>query len=240
MNLRPILLAAVASFAAAAPALARPAAFTENFDDVASLPSAGWNFINRSQPLGTTNWYQGTAASFSAHSGAADSYMAANYNNVMQFGTISNWAILPEMTLNNGDTLTFFTRKAPSVQLFPDRLEVRLSENGSSADVGLTAESVGDFSTLLLSINPDLGGDYPYTWTQFSVTLSGLAGPISGRLAFRYFVTEAGVSGTNADYIGIDTLEITKGAQVIPLPAAGLLAAAGFTCVADRRRRAMA
>jgi len=58
---------------------------------------------------------------------------------------------------------------------------------------------------LLLEINPNLQlSVYPMVWTQYSITISGLAAPTSGRIAFRYFVTNAGLNGTNSDYIGID------------------------------------
>ena len=81
-----------------------------------------------------------------------------------------------------------------------------MSTNGASTNVGSTATSVGDFTTLLLNINPNYTTNgYPNVWTQFTVTLSGLppAGA-TGRLAFRYFVENAGFSGANSDYIGID------------------------------------
>src|SRR5690606_32589248 len=48
---------------------------------------------------------------------------------------------------------------------------------------------------------------YPDVWTRFEVTVEGLAAPITGRMAFRYFVTDSGFFGFNGDYIGIDTVE---------------------------------
>jgi hypothetical protein len=48
---------------------------------------------------------------------------------------------------------------------------------------------------------------YPNVWTQFTLTLSGLGSPTTGRLAFRYFVENGGPSGANSDYIGIDTAQ---------------------------------
>jgi hypothetical protein len=88
-------------------------------------------------------------------------------------------------------------------------LEVRLSTNGASTNVG-TGAAVGDFTTLLLSINPTLTTTgYPTSWTQFTVTISGLPAPTSGRIAFRYYVTSGGPTGTNSDYIGIDNVVYT-------------------------------
>ena len=83
-----------------------------------------------------------------------------------------------------------------------------MSTNGASSNVGTTATDVGDFTALLLDINPTytLTG-YPNVWTQFTVTVSGVASPTTGRLALRYFVENGGPSGANSDYIGIDTLQ---------------------------------
>lgn len=221
----------------ASAASARPAPFVENFDSVAALPGQGWNFQNNSAPLGLTNWYQGNPGVFNSHSGASNSYLAANFNNTGDTGTISNWAMLPTMSLNNGDTLKFYTRTIAQ-SAFPDRLEVRLSQNGSSSDVGMSSGMVGDFSTLLLSINPSLSvGGFPSDWTEYSVTLAGLGAPISGRFAFRYFVTDAGAFGNNSNYIGIDDVCVTFRGEAIPLPTAGLMASAGMGILLTRRRR---
>ena len=240
MNLPRTAMALCVLGVVASAATARPAPFVENFDSLAALPGQGWNFQNNSVPLGATNWFQGNPQVFDAHSGAPSSYMAANFNNTGATGTISNWAMLPTMSLNNGDTLKFYSRTTVGGGAFPDRLEVRLSDNGSSSDVGLTSGSVGDFDTLLLSINPNLTNvGYPEDWTEFSVTLSGLGGPISGRLAFRYFVTDAGGLGTNSNYIGIDDVCVTFAGQVIPLPTAGLMASVGMGVLCTRRRRAI-
>jgi hypothetical protein len=103
--------------------------------------------------------------------------------------------------------MTFYTRTV-DVPQFPDRLQVRLSTNGTSTNVGTTAYEVGDFSVLMLDINPNLTtAGYPSVWTQFTVTVSGVASPTTGRLALRYFVPEGGTSFLNGDYIGIDQVQ---------------------------------
>ena len=187
-------------------------AFTENFDDITSLAGNGWVMQNDSAPVGSTNWFQGNPVSaagpFDSYNGAANAYIGANYNNTGNTGTISNWLMQPNRTLRNGDVLTFYTRKV-APDNYADRLEVRLSTNGASTNAG-SGTSVGDFTTLLLSINPNLTlGVYPTTWTQYNITMSGLPAPTSGRMAFRYFVTGAGLSGSNSDYIGIDNAVYT-------------------------------
>jgi hypothetical protein len=183
-------------------------AIEEGFDNVANLPASGWVSTNRSQPLGASVWSQcGGTAIPPAHSGPTNSCILVNFNSATGAGTISNWLIAPNRTFNNGDTISFYTR-TPNNN-FPDRLQVRLSTNGASTNVGTTATDVGDFTTLLLDINPNYGQDYPTTWTQFTITLSGLAGPTSGRIAFRYFVEDGGPNGNNSNIIGLDTFVYT-------------------------------
>lgn len=189
-------------------------AFTEGFNDITTLASSGWAMQNNSTPVGLIpNWFQGTnvAASgpFDAQSGPTNSYAAANYNFVSGNNTISGWLMTPNRTFKNGDVFTFYTRK-PSPDTYPDRMEVRLSTNGASTNVGTGSAAVGDFTTVLLTINPTLvTGVYPTAWTQYSITISGLSAPTSGRIAFRYFVTSGGPSGLNSDYIGLDNVVYT-------------------------------
>lgn len=183
--------------------------FTENFDNITTLAASGWVQQNNSVAVGSTSWFQATGIAgggpFDAYNGAATSYIGANYNNTGSTGTISNWLMTPNRTFKNGDVLTFYTRK-PSPDSYADRLEVRMSTNGTSTSAG-SGSTVGDFSTLLLSINPNLVlGVYPTAWTLYTITISGLPAPTSGRIAFRYFVTGAGISGSNSDFIGIDAV----------------------------------
>ncbi|MBC8135338.1 MAG: choice-of-anchor J domain-containing protein, partial [Fibrella sp.] len=191
---------------------------TEGFENIVSLAPQGWVLQNNSIPAGPTGWFQGNPAVFPAQAGPTNSYIGANFNNTTGVNTISNWAITPTFSYDNGDTFQFFTRTASPV-LFPDRLEVRLSTNGSSANVGSTATSVGDFSTLLLSVNPGLTlAGYPTGWTSFTATISGLAAATNGRIAFRYFV-ENGGDGANSSFIGIDSLVIDAApATILPPP----------------------
>jgi len=196
-------------------------AFTENFDNVSLLGASGWFIQNNSSPLGANSWYQGVPTTatpdpgpFDAYNGAANAYIAANFAATTgSTGTISDWLVAPNRTFRNGDVFQFFTRKPttpPGGTEYPDRLEVRLSTNGASTNVGSSAAAWGDFSTLMLSINPTLTTNvYPQVWTQYTITISGLPAPTSGRMAFRYFVTGAGPQGSNSDYIGIDNVVYT-------------------------------
>jgi subtilisin-like proprotein convertase family protein len=172
----------------------------EQFDG--TIPPAGWPVQNLSNPIGLTGWSQTNSLVFPPQSGVG--FASANFNNTAGTGTISNWMFTPNVTLKNGDKFSFWTRTTTGT--FPDRLQLRQSTNGTSVNVGTTDASVGDFSTLLLDINPNLTATgYPTAWTQFTVTIAGVpAAGISGRLAFRYFVTGGGPTGANSDFIGID------------------------------------
>jgi hypothetical protein len=197
-------------------------AINEGFSNVAGLTAAGWNQQNLSTPIGSNpNWVQGDPVNmpFSANSLPANSFISANYNSVAGAATISNWLITPMLNLNNGDVITFYTRGTGSV--YADNLQVRLSTNGSSTNVGASNISVGDFSNLLLEINPTLNAAlYPAIWTQYTITISGLASPTTGRIAFRYYVPNGGPTGTNSDLIGMDDFVYT------PVPPCNLTATA--------------
>lgn len=182
--------------------------YSEDFATVVPLP-AGWASQNLSSPVGSTGWFQGNAAVFPAQSGATTSYIGANFNNTTGDNTISNWLFMPNVTLKNGDIFTFWTRVPTGGAAFPDRLQVRMSTNGASVNAGATSTSVGDFTTLLLDINPTYTAAYPEVWTQYTITISGLGAPTSGRLAFRYFVESGGPAGLNSNYIGIDNVVYT-------------------------------
>ncbi len=187
--------------------------FTQGFEDITTLPGQGWFFQNNSAPLGVTDWFQGNDTVFPAHAGAPTAYIGANFNNTAGTGTISNWMLTPELNLSNGDTISFWTRTSAG-SIWPDRVELRLSTNGASTNVGTLATDVGDFTTLLLSVNPTLvSGGYPEAWTQYSATLAGIPSGATGRIAWRYYVTGGGPSGSNSNYIGIDTVEYVSAAE---------------------------
>jgi hypothetical protein len=185
-------------------------AINEGFDVITTLPGAGWVQTNNSVPIGSTNWFQGNATVFPAFNGATDSYIGANFNNTTGANTISNWLLTPNRTIKNGDVISFYTRTTLD-NMYADNLQLRMSLNGASTNVGTGSAAVGDFTVLLLEVNPSLAlSVYPFTaWTQYTVTVSGLSAPTSGRFALRYYVPNGGPAGANSDYIGIDNFIYT-------------------------------
>lgn len=219
-------LCAIGLLATASMSQAGPLLLSENFDSVSGLAASGWVAANNSTPGGESSWFQGNPdAAFDAYSGAADSYVAANYLNAGFGGSISNWLITPTFELSNNSTVTFYTR---SNGFAADALEVRISE-GTGTDVGTTSTSVGTFTNLVGSINAILDpSGYPTEWTAYTFTILDVKDGAMGRLAFRYAVPD---TFTNGDYIGIDSLTVN-----VPLPGTLLLFAAGLLGVGLRRQ----
>jgi hypothetical protein len=148
--------------------------------------------------------------------GAPNSFALVNYastsSTLTTGATISNWLISPMITVQNGDVVTFYTRKGTSgTSDFPDRLELRMSSSPAT-NPSSGATDTGSFSTLCTSVNPDLlnGFVYSKTWTQYSYTVTGLTVATDVKFAFRYFVTDAGTNGANSDIIGIDTFSVDR------------------------------
>jgi hypothetical protein len=190
----------------------------QGFDNIYTLVQDYWVFRNNSEPLGDTIWFQGESTVFPPQSGGTDSYISANFLNGAGTSTISNWLLTPPLELHEGAQLSFYTRTV-AVRTQPDRLQVRMSTNGSSFDVGTTATSVGDFGTLLLDINPNYTmTGYPNIWTQYTVVISGLGSRTIGRLAFRYFVENGGPGGDNSNLIGLDSLRYSSCGEAAPTP----------------------
>lgn len=209
----------------------------EGFADVPALfASGGWAQSNLSNPVGPVAdaWGQGDPSQFAAQAGLANTYIAANFNATGDNGTISAWLLAPTQTFNNGDHLRFFTRTAPGSTI-ADRLQVRFSTAGSSANVGADENSVGDFTTLLADINPNLDASgYPDDWSFYDLAIGGLSGATSGRLGFRYFVTDAGSLGANSNIVALDGYNV----QAVPEPATMAALGLGLAAFARRRRTA--
>lgn len=215
---------------------------SEGFENVSSLSASGWAFINNSNPapLSPATWTQGVTATsnFPAQSGPTNSFaqVGSTSTNAITGGQVSNWLITPELDFSGGGVVSFFALTFGGNSR-PEFIEVRQSGAGASTNVGTTATDVGDFTTLTGSaggltqdfVAPAPGAIPGYapltagtTWRQYSFNVAPTGG--SGRLAFRYFATDSGVDGTQAQYVAIDTVNFA-----VPEPATSSLA--GFAAL---------
>lgn len=186
---------------------------SENFD---VFPTT-WTITNQSVPTGAGAWSQGGGTAFDpgGQAGGATSFTLVNYTSATGNGTISNWLITPEVSLQNGDVISFYSRTGGTgtTSQYPDRLELRLNSTDMTA-TGIPSggsAGLGAFTTLALTINPDLTSTgYPLTWTQYTYTISGLTGVVPCKIGFRYFVTDGGTLGDNSNIIGVDSFLVDR------------------------------
>ena len=191
--------------------------FSETFDSLDDVNAHGWLVANVSEPAGAYGWFYGDDSVFPAQAGASTSLVEVNYQATADSGTISAWLLTPLLDFRPGSSVSFWTRTVTGAP-FADRLQVRVCLGPSCNMVGPGALGVDNFESLLLDINPNLqaGADasgangYPDHWTRFTLgTGDGVPSSGRGRIAFRYFVTNGGVNGTNSNLIGLDTVHIT-------------------------------
>jgi hypothetical protein len=201
--------------------------YHEEFDSMQRVIEMGWKGVNLSNPLGGDSWQQGSYIVNNQKGGpfvsriAAHSYKAsANelafvpYTAGAGLSFINCWLITPELSMKNGDIISFWTTTGNPVN-FPDRMQVWLNPTNNSANVGRTANETGDFTNKLLDLNPNLSPSpypdgYPTAWTKFEIVISGLPnGTIAQkhRIGFRYYVKNGGPSGSVSDEIGIDDFD---------------------------------
>jgi hypothetical protein len=210
--------------------------FVEEFDTAQNAYNRGWRFINRSELIGRTNWQNPTILTgipFISYSGTGNGYLWADYQSTSGAAvTISNWAVSPELIMQNGDKIVFYTRTEllffnNDSTDFVNRMQVRLNKT-TSLNCGDGTDH-GDFTVPLLDINPfyyeflksaynnpanplyqQARQAYPHVWTRFEATVVGLNGPTKGRFAFRYFTEGAGNNGRGSS-IGVDAVSyVTK------------------------------
>ena len=215
--------------------------FVEEFDTAQSEYNRGWRFINRSDLIGRMNWQNPSVLAgipFSSYSGTGTGYLWADYQSTSSdAGTISNWAVSPEIIMQNGDKIVFYTRgevdpfpAPPAVPTmhtdFVNRMQVRINKT-TSLNCG-DGTDPGDFTIPLLDVNPfynefilesfnnpadprhnEALQAYPHVWTRFEATVLGLNAPTKGRFAFRYFIEEAGGNGRGSS-IGIDAVSYSS------------------------------
>ena len=222
-----ILSIVAALFLSEKQALAQ-ATFIEGFDSVGptnpgqagpeNLIKSGWIFRNQSSPIGQLSWHDGYLPEVNPiwpppQAGAG--YLAVESNSTDFFGgRVSNWAILPSLSGQRaGDVLRFYAVNLASSNT--PTLQVRYSPSGGN-NTGSGPDAVGDFTTLLLDINPlPVGG-----WNLYTMTLPG-----PGRIALRYYIAQVCNFGCFSAYTGIDSMSVGTAppppCNLPPIPAAG-------------------
>jgi len=201
--------------------------YHEEFDSMQRVIDLGWKGVNLSDPLGGDSWQQGSyivntqkggpfVSRIAAHSykASANEHAFVPYTAGTDLSFINCWLITPELSMKNGDIISFWTTTANPVN-YPDRMQVWLNPTNNSTNVGRTANETGDFTTKLLDLNPNLSfspypDGYPTTWTKFEIVISGLPnGTIAQkhRIGFRYYVKNGGPGGSVSDEIGIDDFD---------------------------------
>ncbi len=205
---------------ALAPAPPGDYSFTEEFDTVKSAWDRGWRFMNRSFPAGrlwvndpsgfptfpftdiqyfNPGWEQGNAAWFPAYSSksTAHGYISASWASNANFPVpatadeltgqyINNWMVSPTVMAKNGDKIIFYSRCDTAC-----RLQVRINKTTTDfLNVGRTLADAGDFSSLLLDVNPTYGSTGFNNWTRFEATVYGLDKPTEIRFGFRYMISD--------------------------------------------------
>ncbi|MGG7607732.1 choice-of-anchor J domain-containing protein [Massilia sp. BKSP1R2A-1] len=184
----------------------------EGFENVGTLAGNGWVLNNMSSPAGVTGWYQGDQQAFSAKSGAPNGYIAANYNNAAAGGTLANWLITPEFSVDQGAIVSFWAR-AGAADGYSDMFSFGFS-NGGIAPANFTMSSAE---------TADTDG-----WVRYEARFEkGLA---TGNARFGLLYTG---EADFANYIGFDNLSISA----IPEPSSMLILGAGVMGLVAARRR---
>ena len=153
------------------------------------LNNRGWITLNVDGG-GLTSWFQGNTTVFSAYEGPANGYVGQNFQGANGF-LIDQWLISPPVTVNAGDTLSFWHR-SPDNTIYDDSIYVRYSTTAGTTP-----------------------GDFDVTWGRYKVSNNGWArwtgtfnhsGTV--RFAIQYYITNGGPSGNYSDYFGLDYLQV--------------------------------
>lgn len=166
--------------------------FSDDFNEGNTIPdleSRGWVILNVDGGGTSQAWFQGNPTVFPSYEGPDTGYVASNFNGANGF-LIDQWLISPPVTVNAGDTLSFWHRSPTGS--FDDSIYVRYSTTA-----GITPS---DFDVTWGRYMANKG-----SWARWTGTF-----PTSGtiRFAIQYYHTNGGPSGTYSNFLGIDYVEV--------------------------------
>jgi len=108
----------------------------EGFDDITTLTTAADYQVVNASDSPNTDIFQGPTSVFPSFDGEPTAFLGMNFNSTA--GTVIDvYLISPELTLKNGDIISFYTRTGVGMD-FPDRLEVRLDPDGTGTAPNLS------------------------------------------------------------------------------------------------------
>ncbi|MCX6274349.1 MAG: choice-of-anchor J domain-containing protein [Bacteroidetes bacterium] len=172
--------------------------FSDNFDlpsDTDALAARGYHTYYRGggAQAAFPTWFTGNGTVVPSHSGAVDSYVAANYQVVSGTNNIDSWLVLPSLNLATTDIISFWCT-SPTGSTFPDSVKVMYSDAGDSVPEATSWVLVDNFQASVTG------------WEQkiYNVPTAST----TGRFAIRYAVVDGGPNGANSNYIGIDDLNV--------------------------------
>lgn len=184
----------------------------EGFEDVNTLAGKGWVMNNASTPPGSIGWFQGDESQFRALNGSPNSYIAANFNSAEMGGSLDNWLITPEFSLDEGVIVSFWMRAA-AADGYSDQVSFGFSDGST------------DLSAFVMMAPTTVSTD---GWVHYQARIE--KGAVSGNARFAVQYTgEADLS----NYIGLDRFAVSE----IPEPSSMLILGAGVMGLVAARRR---
>jgi len=155
-----------------------------------------WRAHNLSTPIGIAGWFGGPEPR------TGDNVLVSTYDSVAGANPINSWIFMPPRIIGPGDTISFWTKVRDNPASFPDRISL-MAAFGSNPPLGFYGSAV--------TVNPGLTTTgYPAVYTQYSYTFIH-SNPQVLTMAFRHHVDNGGPAGSQADYIFIDDVELTRG-----------------------------
>lgn len=171
----------------------------DNLNDTTSLQARGYyTYWRGTGVMGTTAaWFQGNATVFPDYNGVqTDGYVGANYNTVTGANDIDNWLVLPDLDIETGDTISFWSN-CPAASTWPDSIRVMYNATGATLPEDVNWVELGRYQVAPTGV-----------WERHFYTAP--ANGTTARFAIRYAVADGGPSGNNSNYIGIDQIDVIE------------------------------